>query len=231
MDESEADTSTGSETERSDGDMISDDSASEPASPRGEDAVSSRRAGAAEEGAPADGELGHDPGGSAESLRLGPLVGVHEDSDMVDAESDDVAEFLPEPQRPPGIRPPYRGLSITIPPDEDEDPGFTGCLAVVGSPGLSIKIWKVTTVRSNSARAVACLELSQHHLREPGIWAVCIICHVSKTQYTLQLTSFATVVCTGVLRFSSVSRSSGAPLAQQHTCFALQRNARAHGWG
>ena len=70
---------------------------------------------------------------------------VIEDEDMEDM--DDVPElFLPEPSRPPGPRPPYRGLSITIPADEEIDPGGGGGggnLAVVCSPGLTIRIWKV----------------------------------------------------------------------------------------
>ena len=173
MDESEADTSsTGSETEEASvGDTMSDGSGHAPASSRGDADASSQPPGV-EDGAHTDaptedGELGHDPGGSNESLKLGPLVGVREDADMMDADPDDVAEFLPEPQRPPGIRPPYRGLSITIPPEEDEDPGFSGRPAAVGSPGLTIKIWKVhlSPCRPCSS-GIAC---SQHMLSLPTL--------------------------------------------------------------
>ena len=99
---------------------------------------------------------------------------VIEDEDMEDA--DDVPElFLPEPSRPPGPRPPYRGLSITIPPEEEIDPGGGGGNpALVCSPGLTIRIWKV---RAASFRVcclvmgLCCLWPSQTHLIICNPWA------------------------------------------------------------
>ena len=189
MDESEADTSTGSEMEESADDVISDDSGSEPASPRGDDAVDSRMT-SMEEAAPADdGDLKKDPGGSDESrlsLKLGSIVGDHKDPHVVDMmESDDVAEFLPEPQRPPGIRPPYRGLSITIPPEDIEEPGFTGRPAVVGLPGLSIKIWKVGLIYFVSAPC-KCLCL-------PAVISTC----------TVPVPPAAGIICLSIFRLPS----------------------------
>lgn len=69
---------------------------------------------------------------------------------------DDVPElFLPMPSRPPGPRPPYRGLSITIPADVDIDAGGDGGgPAPICSPGLTIRIWKVRAVRPVSALSV-----------------------------------------------------------------------------
>ncbi len=88
---------------------------------------------------------------------------------------DDVPElFLPMPSRPPGPRPPYRGLSITIPADVDIDAGGDGGgPAPICSPGLTIRIWKVRAARPVSALLVGicCVGPQETHLPlcHPGL--------------------------------------------------------------
>ena len=161
MEESEAEFESGTEEsdedeEDDDGDLISDDSGAGAApTPRHQDTADSfrqvppdsssfRHGALPEDGAP-PGVFGLDASSGEGLPREVKAAVVLEDEDMEDA--DDVPQFLPEPLRPPGIRPPYRGLSITIPPDYELEAGFGGHgpAAAVCSPGLTIHIWKVRT--------------------------------------------------------------------------------------
>ena len=95
----------------------------------------------------------------AEAHTQGQLPGWHSaeaDQEMQDeaqAEerlSDDMA-LLPDPhQLPPGTRRSvYRGLSITIPPEEEDDPDMNSLpLSSSISAGLSIRVYQVRAVRS-----------------------------------------------------------------------------------
>ena len=162
MEESEADTDSETEASEDDeGDLDSDDSGAGPASPRRDTAASMPHA-ALDDGAQA-GTFGLDASSGEGLPREVTASAVLEDEDMEDA--DDVPQFLPEPSRPPGVRPPYRGLSITIPPDDgqEEEPGFSGRPAATASPGLSIRIWKV---RRFAALSPALPKLGQSNRRQ-----------------------------------------------------------------
>ena len=72
----------------------------------------------------------------AEAHTQGQLPGWHSaeaDQEMQDAAQDEV----------------YRGLSITIPPEEEDDPDMNAVpLSTSNSGGLSIRVYQVSAVRS-----------------------------------------------------------------------------------